>query len=91
MQNTVDQHEAITISRHQVHPRVTEDGACTLFTGHTITGGYGQVRSHGRMLTVHRLAWIAAHGEPPQGYLRNTCGHRNCVNVDHWVDLGKAS
>ncbi len=89
--STIDQPEAIYVLRHQVHRRVISEGDCLVYTGRSIGGGYGQVNSHGRMLMAHRVAWIAAHGTPPEGYLRNTCGHRSCVNVDHWRDLGKAA
>jgi hypothetical protein len=37
-----------------------------------------------RQRTVHRLAWKAAHGEIPHGkQVRQTCGNRACINVEH--------
>ncbi len=47
-------------------------------------GGYGKVKRNGRNYLAHRLAWIDAHGEIPDGlHVLHKCDHPGCINLDH--------
>lgn len=47
--------------------------------------GYGAVRvDRNRVVGVHRLLWIDAHGPIPEGlFVCHHCDNRMCANVDH--------
>jgi hypothetical protein len=63
---------------------VDPDTGCILWTGSRNTGGYGQVRWHGRMWLTHRAAWMAQHGPIPAGLgVLHRCDVRPCLNTDH--------
>lgn len=36
---------------------------------------------------AYRVGWELAHGEPAAGDLRETCGHRWCVNPTHRIEV----
>lgn len=45
---------------------------------------YGQVRVGNKMMKAHRVAWVKAFGEIPQGMLvLHRCDNPSCVNPDH--------
>jgi hypothetical protein len=60
--------------------------ACWLWRGTTVNG-YGVIKTHGKQLRCHRVAWELAHGPIPNGLcVCHTCDVRNCVNVaHHWL------
>jgi hypothetical protein len=46
--------------------------------------GYGQLRHNNAVTTAHRVAWMIAFGEIPEGVkVRQTCGDRLCVRLSH--------
>lgn len=46
--------------------------------------GYGMAYDGNRPVRAHRLAWINAHGQIPDGLqVHHVCGQKLCVNVDH--------
>lgn len=53
-----------------------------------MSGGYGQVQVNGRRWRVHRLAWVLAYGDIPDGLVighsrDRGCRFRDCIRVDH--------
>lgn len=62
----------------------TANSECVVWTGALNSRGYGVYRHEGRAALVHRVAWVDAHGEIPDGLtVDHLCLNRRCVNVDH--------
>lgn len=63
--------------------------ACWTWTGGLASDGYGQIRSAGRKLLAHRLAWEFFRGPIPKGEgyhgtcVLHRCDVPACVNPDH--------
>lgn len=63
---------------------------CMEWSGALSEGGYGQIRINGKTLYLHRVMWVAAHGEIPEGQMvRHKCDNRKCYRLDH-LELGTA-
>lgn len=57
---------------------------CIEWTGATTGNGYGQKRSKGKRVKVHRLVWAEANGPIPQGLkVLHTCDNPPCYNLEH--------
>lgn len=57
---------------------------CLEWTGSRQEKGYGQVRYQTRKWQTHRLAYMLAHGEIPEGqYVLHRCDNPPCCNPDH--------
>lgn len=66
----------------RTNPKPTPTG-CLLWIGY-LSRGYGQVRSAGRILKAHRVAWELVNGSIPEGLvIDHLCRVRNCVNPAH--------
>lgn len=64
--------------------RTVREGNCLIWTGRTDRYGYGVISVNGKSRGAHRVAYIAAHGEPPEGFvIDHLCFRRNCVNPEH--------
>ncbi len=64
------------------------DGECWLWTASGIPGGHGQMmmgsRPNARPYYAHRIAWVIAHGEIPDGMaVLHRCDVPRCVNPAH--------
>lgn len=59
------------------------DGGCWEWTGFLNTG-YGQFRIGDTQYCAHRVSYVVAKGEVPDGlFLDHLCRNRACVNPDH--------
>ena len=57
---------------------------CWEWTAHRNTDGYGQLNIGGKVERVHRVAWVIAYGEIPDGLLVcHRCDNRCCIRFSH--------
>lgn len=60
------------------------NSGCWLWSGVTLSSGYGQIRVQNRKWLAHRLSWSLNKGLLPAGALvLHRCDVRSCVNPDH--------
>lgn len=60
------------------------DSGCMEWTGTVNAKGYGHIRSGGKNVAVHRLAWVIANGPIPDGlFVCHKCDNPPCCNVEH--------
>lgn len=61
----------------------TADG-CTEWQGNRNENGYGVSHYSGKLIYVHRLAWIRERGPIPEGMqVLHECDNPPCCNIDH--------
>lgn len=64
--------------------RTTKQGDCRVWDGCKVSGGYGQVRSDGKQVRAHRLAYELATGvDPGRQVVHHKCANRPCINPEH--------
>lgn len=65
---------------------------CVIWAGHINKHlGYGVAFDHGRPMYAHRLAYMTAKGDIPEGYVvHHICHTRACVNPAHLEILPRA-
>lgn len=64
--------------------KVDKTDTCWLWTGSRTNLGYGQFRLGGACRFAHRVAFVWAKGDVPDGLvLDHLCRTPNCVNPDH--------
>lgn len=70
--------------------RIQEKNGCLEWSGPFNNAGYGMTGFRNAdtdikgMMTVHRLAWMIAHGDVPENEcVQHICHNRRCVNPDH--------
>jgi WhiB family redox-sensing transcriptional regulator len=60
--------------------------------GHTEWAASSPVTVNRGCYTPAQLAWHVAHGEAPDGEVRSTCGHAQCITASHLLDrAGRAA
>lgn len=65
--------------------RSKPQGDCIVYTfGRPSRSGHRTMGFHGRVVGVHRIAWILAHGELAPGIaVLHRCDVPNCIKVNH--------
>lgn len=64
--------------------RTERQGECLVWTGAKIRGGYGQMWAGGKVVLVHRWAWIEVNGPVPVGMeVDHVCHNAACANITH--------
>ena len=76
------------VARRAATRYVVDEHGCWNTTYSLIPQGYGYVGWHesgkGYGTTVHRAAWVHAHGQIPEGLtVDHRCRNRRCVNIKH--------
>lgn len=56
---------------------------CLEWQGSDNGKGYGLVVIGGKKWTVHRRAWVEAHGDPGDKHVLHRCDNRRCAREDH--------
>lgn len=69
--------------KHRILSKTVKTSTCWFYTGGK-NGGYGALTIDGKKIVVHKLMYIAAVGEIPEGKeLDHLCGIKHCVNPEH--------
>lgn len=69
--------------RRQIHITEGPDG-CWIWTGHTCTRGYGEIKVNGRDRLAHRVSYEMYKGEIPASLeVHHSCNNPACVNPAH--------
>lgn len=80
------------MSKTEVYdPAYRKHPGCWIWTGATNPRGVALVKAHGKVQSVHRVAWELLRGDIPEGkVLYRTCGDLACwypehvVAMEHW-------
>jgi len=60
------------------------DHGCWEFTGYLDPDGYGRFHYHGKCHGAHRVAYVLAYGDIPDGMaVDHTCNNRACIRFEH--------
>lgn len=71
-------------ARMEIYTMPEPMSGCHLWIGAVNRKRYGQIRINGRTLEAHRVAWVLAGHELPDGaFLLHRCDNPPCVNVKH--------
>lgn len=68
--------------------KVNKTETCWLWTAHKDPDGYGQFLKDGIAKFAHKVSWLLAGNEIPEGHVichapHEICGNRHCVNPAH--------
>lgn len=64
--------------------KVNKTETCWLWTGYIEKRGYGRFGYNYKTIEAHRMSWIIANGEIPEGMIIcHECDNPSCVNPDH--------
>ena len=68
-----------------VQSRLVANGDCLEWRGGCNSDGYGHLQFEGKMLKLHRLLCMVAHGAPPSSrpLAIHSCDNRRCCNPKH--------
>jgi len=70
----------------RLYARIEPDlnSGCWLWSGPTVTGGYGNIGAERRYMLTHRVSWELHCGPIPDGaFVCHKCDTPACVNPDH--------
>ena len=61
-----------------------DEKGCMNWTGAITGDGYGLAKAFGKYMTTHRISYILANGEIPDGLcVMHSCDNHQCINPDH--------
>jgi len=64
--------------------KVSKTETCWLWIGAKKGRGYGHIWFKGHMVAAHKIAWIIAYRQVPEGMcVLHSCDTPHCVNPDH--------
>lgn len=65
-------------------PHVNKSATCWLWTGTRSPRGYGKIVFRGQHWRAHRVSWVLANGEIPDGlFVCHKCDTPACVRPEH--------
>jgi transposase-like protein len=77
--------------RKRFNDKVHVTDGCHFWRGASRGVGYGCIKIEGKVVDAHRVAWVLANGQVPEGmFVLHSCDHRSCVNPVH-LRLGSAA
>jgi hypothetical protein len=69
-------------------PDVCNPDDCWMWQRAASSRGYGAVSYNNSFLLVHRVVYVLAYGEIPQGHdVHHTCNNKLCVNPAHLITV----
>lgn len=63
--------------------KVIKTEGCWIWTANVDKDGYGKMRHGKTNRAAHRISWMIAYGELPNGMLLHSCHNPKCVNPSH--------
>jgi hypothetical protein len=64
--------------------KVHKTDSCWIWTGYKDGKGYGRIGYNGKVEKPHRVSWMIANGEIPEGmFVCHHCDNPSCVNPEH--------
>lgn len=83
--NPAHNHSVKTTDAARLFARArTDDNGCLIWNGASRGNGYGAIKVGGAVIDTHRVAYLVAFGEIPDGMcVCHRCDVRRCINPDH--------
>jgi len=78
------QQDEIKAAFSRLKKRISKRGECWIWQGAIDTNGYGCIRVGDKVISTHRLAYLAVHGPIPRGkVVRHSCDVTDCCCPKH--------
>lgn len=71
----------------RIEAKTLKTDTCWLYQGYVGDSGYGILKNNGKREKVHRVAYVIAYGEIPEGLMiDHKCHVRHCVSTHNEAD-----